>query len=203
LAAWTARPLMSFKSEEISASAPSVVAMTLTARSTTLNVEMILSETAATTLATSSFSITGGGAFFQLGASVNSSNQVGFGIRSVSATSLGDKVQGFLSSITTGGANALVVGRARETEAIVEKSIEQIAILRGRLGAFERNTLQTSVRSQQIALENLTASESDIRDTDFARETAELARAQILVNAGTSTLALANSIPQNVLSLLQ
>ena len=74
--------------------------------------------------------------------------------------------------------------------------------LRGRLGAFERNTLQTSARSASVALENLTASESAIRDTDFAEETAELTRAQILQQANTSTLALANNSAQNVLSLL-
>ena len=74
--------------------------------------------------------------------------------------------------------------------------------MRGRLGAFERNTLRTTIRSSQIALENLTAAESTIRDTDFASETSRLARAQILVSAGTSTLAIANSNAQNVLALL-
>ena len=76
-------------------------------------------------------------------------------------------------------------------------------MLRGRLGAFERNTLQTNVRSLQIGLENITASESKIRDTDFAAETAQLTRAQILTQAGTSVLATANSSAQNVLALLQ
>ncbi|MEM6854107.1 MAG: flagellin, partial [Planctomycetota bacterium] len=62
--------------------------------------------------------------------------------------------------------------------------------------------LQTAVRATGITLENLTASESSIRDTDFAAETAELSRAQILQQAGTSTLGIANSNAQNVLSLL-
>ena len=62
---------------------------------------------------------------------------------------------------------------------------------------------QTNVRSLQIGLENITASESKIRDTDFASETAELTRAQILNQAGTSVLATANSTAQNVLALLQ
>jgi len=70
------------------------------------------------------------------------------------------------------------------------------------MGAFERNTLQTSIRSQQIALENLTASESQIRDTDFAEETAELTRAQILQQAATNVLAISNNNPQSVLQLL-
>ena len=75
--------------------------------------------------------------------------------------------------------------------------------MRGRLGAFERNTLQTNSRSLQIGFENITASESKIRDTDFAEESAMLSRAQILQQAGTSVLATANSTAQNVLTLLR
>jgi len=52
-------------------------------------------------------------------------------------------------------------------------------------------------------LENVTSSESSIRDADFATETAALTRAQVLTQAGTSVLATANSTPQNVLALLQ
>ena len=86
---------------------------------------------------------------------------------------------------------------------VIDAAIDQIAVMRGRLGAFERNTLQTTIRSSQISLENLTAAESKIRDTDFAAETSRLTRAQILVQAGTSQLAIANSTAQTVLSLLQ
>ena len=80
--------------------------------------------------------------------------------------------------------------------------IRRPAVLRGRLGALERNMLDTNIRQLQITFENLTASESVIRDTDFAVETTALTRAQILQAAGTSVLAIANSINQNVLSLL-
>ncbi len=175
--------------------------------SATLNVEMSLTAAAAQTLNTThSFSITGGGATYQIGPSVNSSQQVGVGIQSVAATALGDDVVGRLSTVISGGDNSLVAGDAGEQSRlaglIIDKAIDQIAILRGRLGAFERNTLNTAVRSQQIALENLTASESQIRDTDFATETSNLTRAQILQNAGTSTLAIANSTAQSVLGLL-
>jgi len=55
----------------------------------------------------------------------------------------------------------------------------------------------------QVGFENITASESKIRDADFAEETAALSRAQILSQAGTSVLATANVSSQNVLSLLQ
>ena len=84
----------------------------------------------------------------------------------------------------------------------MEAAITDVSVLRGRLGAFERNTLQTNIRALQVGFENITASESKIRDADFAFETAALMRAQILVQAGTSVLATANLTSQNVLALL-
>jgi flagellin len=62
--------------------------------------------------------------------------------------------------------------------------------------------LDTNARSLQSQFENLTASESRIRDADFALETSKLTRSQILVSAGTSTLSLANQQSQQVLQLL-
>ena len=62
---------------------------------------------------------------------------------------------------------------------------------------------QPNARSLQIGLENIMASESKIRDADFAVETAALSRAQILQQAGTSVLATANASAQGVLRLLQ
>ena len=85
---------------------------------------------------------------------------------------------------------------------IIDEAINSVSRLRGRLGAFERNVLQVNINSLGVTLENVTASESVIRNTDFARETVELSRTQILVSAGTSVLATANATPQNVLALL-
>ena len=149
-----------------------------------------------------SFAITGGGAKFQLGPQVASSQQVSLGIQSVSADQLGSETVGFLSDIVTGGSASLVGGNAAQASAIVEQSINQVADLRGRLGAFESDTLDTNISSLNVALENITSSNSSITDTDFAAETANLSRAQILVQAGTSVLATANSTPQSVLKLL-
>ena len=86
---------------------------------------------------------------------------------------------------------------------IVAAASQQVATLQGRLGAFEKDTLETNTASLQVTLENVTSSESDIADADFASETANLVRAQILVQAGTSVLATANNTPQSVLTLLQ
>lgn len=149
-----------------------------------------------------SFEITGGGALFQLGSVVTANQQVNIGIQSVAASKLGDSTQGFLSDLISGGTASLTGGHAAQASKILEEAISQVASLRGRLGAFEKNTLDTNTASQQTALENVTSSESDIRDTDFAAATAELTRDQILTQAGTSVLAQANSTPQQVLKLL-
>ncbi len=155
------------------------------------------------TAAGTSFQITGGGARFQIGSVVNSQGQIQVGIGSVNTTKLGNSVDGFLSSIGSGGGNSLVSGNTIQAQKILTQSIRQVATLRGRLGALQKNVLDTNVNSLSVALENVTASESDIRDANFAAETAALTRAQILVSANTSIIAQANSAPQSVLKLLQ
>jgi flagellin len=150
-----------------------------------------------------SFAITGGGALFQLGSAVQSNAQVNIGIQSIAATNLGNQATGFLNDLVTGGTATLVNGQSVQASQIIDLAITQVASLRGRLGAFEQNTLNTNINSLGVALENVTASDSDIRDADFAAETSNLTRAQILVQAGTSVLATANSTPQAVLTLLQ
>jgi len=172
-----------------------------------LSIELLLSDAySQSTGDPKTFHITGGGATFQLGPNITASQQVGFGIHSVAASRLGgttiNGVRHFLESLKTGKANSLVSGGAPEASQVLENAITDISILRGRLGAFERNTLQTNISSLQVGLENITASESQIRDADFAAETTALTRAQILQQAGTSVLATANVSSQNVLALL-
>lgn len=154
-------------------------------------------------LGAKSFAITGGGALFQLGSKVNANQQVNIGIQSVAASKLGNNELGYLNDLVNGGDASLIAGKAEAASKIIELAIQQVAVQRGRLGAFEKNTLETSINSMQIALENVTASESSIRDADFAYETAQLTRNQILTQAGTSVLATANATPQQVLQLLQ
>lgn len=148
------------------------------------------------------FTITGGGAKFQLGEKVERQGQVNVGIGSVATTKLGDDVVGFLSSLASDGDNSLVGGNTIQAQKILDASIKQVAELRGRIGAFQKNVVDTNVNSLSVALENVTSAQSQIRDADFAQETASLTRAQILVQANTSVLSQANASPQNVLSLL-
>lgn len=180
--------------------------------SPSLGMELLLNETFATdpTATASTFDITGGGSLFQLGPDISALQQANIGVQSTASESLGGSlVNGdlqFLSSLATGQANSLDTAAARNDfsalEDIVDASIDEVSILRGRLGAFERNVLETNNRSLQAAYENLNASRSIIRDADFAKETSELTRAQILQSAGTSVLGLANQQSQQVLQLL-
>lgn len=84
----------------------------------------------------------------------------------------------------------------------INAAIDSVSSTRGDLGAIQ-NRLEHSVRNMQVSIENLGASESRIRDTDMAAEMAMFTRNQIMLQAGTAMLAQANSVPQNVLSLLR
>ena len=148
------------------------------------------------------FTVTGGGAKFQLGQDVNAQQQSIVGIQSVAAHRLGNAAEGYLRDIKAGGNESIIGGNYQDANEIIDVAIAQVATMRGRLGAFQKNTLDTTMNSLNVALENVTASESAIRDADFAKETAALTRSQILVQAGTSVLSIANSSPQNVLALL-
>ena len=85
---------------------------------------------------------------------------------------------------------------------LVDSSLTSINSARANLGAIQ-NRFESVVTSLQTTSENLSASRSRIMDTDFAAETANLTRNQILQQAGTAMLSQANSAPQNVLGLLQ
>ena len=91
---------------------------------------------------------------------------------------------------------------AQQALEIVDKALGSINSTRADLGAVQ-NRFTSVVANLQTSTENLSASRSRIRDTDFAKETAELTRTQILQQAGTAMLAQANQVPQNVLSLLR
>jgi flagellin len=177
-----------------------------------LQAKLLLNQSFATdpTIGTSSFYITGGGSLFQLGPTVTAQQQTNLGIQSIAASNLGGiLVNGelqFLTSLKEGNSNSIARSAERNdfsaSSDILEAAIDEVAVMRGRLGAFERNVLQTNVRSLQAVFENLSASESKIRDADFAAETSALTRAQILQSAGTTVLGLANQSSQQVLQLL-
>jgi flagellin len=170
-----------------------------------LDVEVTLSNSQSQTLGsvgTNAMTITGGGASFQLGGNVDIAGKVSIGIQSVVASKLGTSALGYLNSLASGQSNNVVSGNTDQAQQIVTAALNQVSSLSGRLGAFQANTIGATVRSLGVAVENSTAAQSIIRDTDFATETAKLTRGQILVNASTNILGLSNQTPQSALQLL-
>ncbi len=150
--------------------------------------------------------ITGGGADFQLAGRVDIAGKVSLGIQNVRSNNLGRATDGgstyFLADMGAGRSLNVVNGDTAVAQKVVEQSIRDVASLRGRLGAFQKNTIGATIRSLGVASENTSAAESVIRDADFASETASLTRNQILASSATQILTLANSQPQAALQLL-
>lgn len=94
------------------------------------------------------------------------------------------------------------VDAANRTLAIVDSALSAISAQRANYGALQ-SRFETTIANLNISSENMSASRSRIQDADFAQETANLSRTQILQQAGTAMVAQANQIPQGVLSLLK
>ena len=169
----------------------------LSVNTATLDLSLTVADGSSTDIG---FTINGGGAVFQLGPGVVSNQQARIGIGSVSTGELGG-VSGRLYELRSGESKALALDPTSAAN-IVDQAATKVTQLRGRLGAFQRTTLESNIGSLRDTLTNLTDAQSSIRDADFAEETASLTRAQILVQSGTSVLAIANQNPQNVLALL-
>jgi len=99
------------------------------------------------------------------------------------------------TNISTAASAVLIMSAA-------SNAIDSISNLRADFGAVQ-NRLESAVRNMDNVVENQSAARSRVLDADFARETANLTRTQILQQAGTAMLAQANSMPQGVLSLLR
>ncbi len=114
-------------------------------------------------------------------------------------------VSGFDSIQDLLDAQALLSGdpdNANDAIRIIDAAINDVSAERGRLGALESSNLESSLGSTRISIENLTQSESILRDTDFALESAKYAQQNIRFQASVSMLAQANQLPQSVLQLL-
>ena len=132
---------------------------------------------------------------FQVGANAGSVNQVDLTTVNVTSASGVSALQ----TVSIGGSSG---GAALSALSVLDIAINAISNLRADFGVLQ-NRFESVVRNLQNVSENLSAARSRIQDADFAMETSELTRTQILQQAGVSMLAQANSLPQNVLSLLQ
>ena len=136
---------------------------------------------------------------FQIGA--NKGQTVSIAIQSVSATGLGTGVADN-SFASLDEINVSSTGNAQDAIGILDSAIDEISNLRGTLGAFQGNTLESTANNLRTTLENTVNAESVIRDTDFAEEISNFTNSQVLVQAGTSVLSSANQSSQLILSLL-
>jgi flagellin len=140
---------------------------------------------------------TSGGGVFQVGANITATDQISLSISDMRITNGTVGAFTALSSIDVTDTSAFAAAQQA-----VDGAITAVSNVRGALGAVQ-NRFESTISNLQVTTENLTASESRIRDTDMSLEMVNFTRNQILVQAGTAMLAQANQAPQSVLRLLQ
>lgn len=136
---------------------------------------------------------------FQIGANADQTLSVSIG--AMDAQTLGVGTLDVATGVTTGLDVSTDAATASTAITTIQTAIDSVSSQRSTLGAVQ-NRLDHTINNLNVAAENLTASESRIRDTDMAKEMTSFTRAQILSQAGTAMLAQANQVPQNVLRLL-
>ncbi len=130
---------------------------------------------------------------FQVGINTTTFDTISIGFGGVSLSALG------LSGTSISGASATASLAAIDA---VDAAFSSVSTRRADFGAVQ-NRLEVSIANTQSIRTNMSAANSRIRDVDVALEAAEMARSQVLLQAGTSVLSQANQMPQNALSLLQ
>jgi flagellin len=161
---------------------------------------MLLTDVGNNTLGTTAAAvgqITAGTAQFQIGA--NAGNTTSLALSNVYSSNLGTTA---VAGKSLASIDITTAAGANQALSIIDAAISQVSNLRGNIGSFEKNVVESSIRSLGVAKENLTATESQITDVDVASEMTNFTKLQILQQAGMAMLAQANSSPQSVLKLL-
>jgi len=181
-----------------------------------------LASITASTQATATITVLRTGLEFQVRENNTSNDRLAVGIASARSADLGTATShdliseatnggnfaatvtqgGFLASLISGQGNDLTQN-ASNAQTISKAAADQVSKLRGFIGAVESFNLQPNVDSIAVATQNLQSSQSAIKDLDFAAETANFTRTQILFQSGIAALASAKTIPQSVLTLLR
>lgn len=144
--------------------------------------------------------ISDGGLTFQLGTASNT--QATVGVAGLFAHQLGDSSLGYLSTLKSGGTNSLS-NDANNAVLIAKSAINQVATQRGRVGGFQKFQVETSINSLNATKEALTAARGLIRDVDYALETSELSKQNVLLQSAISLLGVAGQQSSQILSLLR
>ena len=136
---------------------------------------------------------------FQVGANAATTDQITIKTENLA----GDN--SIVEVIGAAGADAASIGTAAGASAALGKLDTMLATVNSKRAEFgaTQNRFEAVIQTLQVSAENQTAARSRIMDADFASETAALTRAQVLQQAGTAMLSQANSLPNNVLSLLR
>lgn len=143
---------------------------------------------------------TNSGATFQLGS--DASTRATIGLASVYSQRLGSSVEGYLSELKSGGAASLISDPSKASKIVAEASA-QISRIQGRLGGFQKFQVNTALNALSATKEGLTSARSTIADVDYATETAELNKQNVLMQSAMSLLGLANQQSSQILSLLR
>ena len=136
---------------------------------------------------------------FQVGANAATTDQITINTENLTGEN------SIVEVIGAANANAASIGTAAGASAALGKLDTMLATVnakRAEFGAIQ-NRFEAVIQTLQVSAENQTAARSRIMDADFASETASLTRSQVLQQAGTAMLSQANSLPNNVLSLLR
>ena len=138
---------------------------------------------------------------FQIGA--NEGQTVAVSLRDMATRALGKGVINETGYTSLSEIDVRSFQGAQDALRVIDEAIQQTTVERGKLGAFQKNTLQSTLNNLRTSTENLTSAESVIRDADMAKEMADFTRNQIMLQTGTAMLAQANQRQQVVLSLIQ
>jgi len=142
---------------------------------------------------------------FQVDSSTATGSTIGVDLTAATGALSGLTITGLDSTgLGTGGGATDLTNTTNSTSAIgvLDSALQDVSTVRAKLGAYQ-NRFEHTINNINVAVENLSASESRIRDTDMASEMVNFTRSQILSQAGTAMLAQANQQPQSVLKLLQ
>jgi flagellin len=181
------------------------VSITLTAGSTGMTAAQTISQLTAAANDTIVVDGSGNSSTLQVGANVPDTLTLYFTNLQSSNLGSGAYKLGGPAGLALDGAQSTVVGDIEASHKLISAIDGAIQVLnsqRGTLGAAQ-NRLEHTINSLGVAVENLSASESRIRDADIAALSSEMVAAQILQQAGVSVLSQANQTPQAILSLLQ
>ena len=138
---------------------------------------------------------------FQVGPSEGQQRKIS--IQSISPTKLARNIDNDSQFRSLNDIEVLDVESAQDALKLIDVAVGEISRLRGDLGSFQKNALESNLSSLRVTRENLVSAESTLADADMAEEMSSLVRNQILMSSGTAMLAQANQVPQSVLTLLE